>query len=268
MRKLALLPLFVFLSIPAAADPYDGSREARLVRAPRYIAPPSLEERAAPRERSDFADNRPGAARPGSMGGGFIEFLFSGRSELPRSQYQRPWEDMAEREGGRVLNVRRDDPSMFYGQQRPTVDPRFNKQVVEYPTKERPGTVVIDTNNRFLYYVEGNGKAVRYGVGVGRPGFEWAGVKSVSDKKEWPDWRPPAEMLARRPDLPTYMAGGPENPLGARAIYLGSSLYRIHGSNEPHTIGQAVSSGCFRMTNEDVIDLYNRVRVGTKVIVQ
>src|SRR6185369_5334832 len=115
--------------------------------------------------------------------------------------------------------------------------------------------------------VEGNGKAVRYGVGVGRPGFEWAGVKSVTDKKEWPDWRPPAEMLARRPDLPTHMVGGPENPLGARAIYLGSSLYRIHGSNEPHTIGQAVSSGCIRMRNEDVIDLYEKVKVGTKVVV-
>jgi lipoprotein-anchoring transpeptidase ErfK/SrfK len=147
------------------------------------------------------------------------------------------------------------------------MDPRYQKQVVEYPTKEQPGTLVIDTNNRFLYYVQGGGRAIRYGVGVGRPGFEWAGVKTVSEKKEWPDWRPPAEMLARRPELPTYMAGGPENPLGARAIYLGSSLYRIHGSNEPQTIGTAVSSGCIRMKNEDVIDLYERVKVGTKVIV-
>jgi lipoprotein-anchoring transpeptidase ErfK/SrfK len=271
MRKLFLLPLLIciFLSAPAVADPLDTPRDARLVRVPRYVAPPSIDERAQPVERSDFADNQPGAARPGSLGGGFIEFLFTGRSELPRSQYQRPWEDMTERQGqcqGRVLNVRRDDPAMAE-QPRPAMDPRYQKQIVEYPTKEQPGTVVIDTNNRFLYYVQGSGKAIRYGVGVGRPGFEWAGGKSVSEKKEWPEWRPPAEMLARRPELPTYMAGGPENPLGARAIYLGSSLYRIHGSNEPQSIGTAVSSGCIRMRNEDVIDLYERVKVGTKVIV-
>ena len=258
------------ISLPVLADPIDSPRNAQLIRTPRYVTPPSLEERAIPRERSDFADNRPGAARPnptpGSMGGGFIEFLFTGRSELPRTQYQRPWEDMAERDGsGRMLHARRDDPAESYQQQRP--DPRFQKQIVDYPTKEAPGTVVIDTNNRFLYFVEGGGRATRYGVGVGRPGFEWAGVKTVSQMKEWPDWRPPAEMLARRPDLPTYMGGGPENPLGARAIYLGSSLYRIHGSNEPHTIGTAVSSGCIRMRNEDVIDLYERVKVGTRVIV-
>jgi lipoprotein-anchoring transpeptidase ErfK/SrfK len=265
MRKLSFLPFFILLCVPAAADPLDTSRSAQLVRVPRYVAPPSVDERAQPRERSDFADNRPGAARPGSMGGGFIEFLFTGRSELPRSQYQRPWEDMAGRQDGRILNVRRDDPAT--AEQPRAVDPRFQKQIVEYPTKEQPGTLVIDTNNRFLYYVQGAGKAIRYGVGVGRPGFEWAGVKSVSEKKEWPDWRPPSEMLARRPELPTFMAGGPENPLGARAIYLGSSLYRIHGSNEPQTIGTAVSSGCIRMRNEDVIDLYERVKVGTKVIV-
>jgi len=266
MRSLFLfflLSLFVLISLPVLADPFDAPRNTRLVTAPRYVTPPSLGERAMPAERSDFADNRPGAARPqyapGSMGGGFIEFLFTGRSELPRTQYQRPWEDM---DRGRMMNARREDPTAY---ERP--DPRYLKQIVDYPTQEAPGTVVIDTNNRFLYYVEGNGKATRYGVGVGRPGFEWAGVKTVSQKKEWPDWRPPAEMLARRPELPTYMAGGPENPLGARAIYLGSSLYRIHGSNEPQTIGTAVSSGCIRMRNEDVIDLYERVKVGTKVIV-
>ena len=121
--------------------------------------------------------------------------------------------------------------------------------------------------NRFLYLVEENGKALRYGIGVGRPGFTWAGVKQVSAKREWPDWRPPDDMLRRRPDLPRYMAGGPDNPLGARAMYLGDTLYRIHGSNEPWTIGTQVSSGCIRMRNEDVIDLYERVRVGTKVVV-
>jgi lipoprotein-anchoring transpeptidase ErfK/SrfK len=127
--------------------------------------------------------------------------------------------------------------------------------------------VVIDTPNKFLYLVQGSGKALRYGIGVGKPGFEWAGVKTISAKKEWPAWTPPSEMLKRRPDLPRHMEGGPENPLGARAMYLGSTLYRIHGSNEPWTIGTAVSSGCIRMRNQDVIDLYGRVNVGTRVIV-
>ena len=126
---------------------------------------------------------------------------------------------------------------------------------------------MIDTPAKFLYLVQGGGKALRYGIGVGRPGFEWAGVKSVTMKREWPDWRPPAQMLKRRPDLPRHMVGGAGNPLGARALYLGSSLYRVHGTNEPHTIGQAVSSGCIRMLNDDVVDLYNRVKVGTKVVV-
>jgi lipoprotein-anchoring transpeptidase ErfK/SrfK len=146
-------------------------------------------------------------------------------------------------------------------------DPRYNRQVVDYHGQEKPGTVIINTPERMLYLVEPDGKAVRYGIGVGRPGFTWAGVKSVTMKKEWPDWRPPDEMLRRRPDLPHYMPGGPENPLGARALYLGDSLYRIHGSNEPWTIGTQVSSGCIRMRNEDVIDLYGRVPVGARVIV-
>jgi lipoprotein-anchoring transpeptidase ErfK/SrfK len=147
------------------------------------------------------------------------------------------------------------------------IDPRYLPQEVAYQTKEAPGTIVIDTPNKFLYLVEGNGKAKRYGVGVGRPGFTWSGSHSVTAKKEWPDWRPPKEMLARQPYLPKFMAGGPENPLGARAMYLGSTLYRIHGSNEPWTIGRNVSSGCIRMRNEDVVDLYQRVKVGTKVVV-
>ena len=150
--------------------------------------------------------------------------------------------------------------------QRP-FDPKFEKQMVDYSGKESAGTIVIDTPNKFLYLVQGNGKALRYGVGVGKPGFTWAGVKTISAKKEWPDWTPPAEMLQRRPDLPRHMEGGPENPLGARAMYLGSSLYRIHGSNEPWTIGTNVSSGCIRMRNQDVIDLYGRVNVGAKVVV-
>jgi lipoprotein-anchoring transpeptidase ErfK/SrfK len=139
---------------------------------------------------------------------------------------------------------------------------------VLYQTQEKSGTVVINTKERRLYYVLGNGMALRYGIGVGRDGFTWSGVKAVTAKREWPDWSPPEQMLRRRPDLPRYMKGGPDNPLGARAIYLGSTLYRIHGSNEPETIGQAVSSGCFRLTNSDVVDLYDRVTIGTKVIVQ
>jgi len=141
------------------------------------------------------------------------------------------------------------------------------RETVDFDAKYAPGTVVISTNERRLYYVLGNGQAVRYGVGVGRPGFEWAGTRFISSKREWPDWTPPAQMLKRRPDLPRHMEGGVDNPLGARAMYLSGTLYRIHGSNEPETIGQAVSSGCIRMTNDDVIDLYNRVHVGTRVVV-
>lgn len=141
------------------------------------------------------------------------------------------------------------------------------KTTVSYPGPYSPGTVIVNTAERRLYLVVDGGQAIRYGIGVGRVGFTWAGTTAISAKKEWPDWTPPSQMLARRPDLPRHMKGGLENPLGARAMYLGSSLYRIHGSNEPETIGQAVSSGCFRMTNEDVVDLYDRVRVGAKVVV-
>ena len=150
---------------------------------------------------------------------------------------------------------------------RSVVDSVWRKQEVAYATRHAPGTIVVDTPNRFLYLVLGEGRALRYGIGVGRPGFAWTGVKRVTRKAEWPSWRPPEPMLRRQPYLPRYMAGGPDNPLGARALYLGSSLYRIHGTNEPHTIGRNVSSGCIRMMNEDVIDLYNRVRVGAKVVV-
>ncbi len=147
------------------------------------------------------------------------------------------------------------------------VPQKYRRQVVRYDTAEKPGTIVVDTGNKFLYFVMPEGKAMRYGIGVGRPGFSWAGTKTVTRKAEWPSWTPPAEMLKRRPDLPRFMAGGPENPLGARALYLGSTLYRIHGTNEPNTIGREVSSGCIRMTNDDVIDLYGRVGVGAKVVV-
>jgi lipoprotein-anchoring transpeptidase ErfK/SrfK len=142
------------------------------------------------------------------------------------------------------------------------------RTTVSYPSHYKPGTIVINTAERRLYLVLGNDQALRYGIGVGRVGFTWSGVKTVTSKREWPSWTPPQQMLRRRPDLPRFMAGGPDNPLGARALYLGSTLYRIHGSNEPETIGQAVSSGCFRLTNEDVVDLYDRVKVGATVIVQ
>jgi lipoprotein-anchoring transpeptidase ErfK/SrfK len=148
-----------------------------------------------------------------------------------------------------------------------TTSSRFKRQVVNYPTSEAPGTIVIDTPNTYLYLVLGNGQAMRYGIGVGREGFTWAGIKTVEKKAEWPDWHPPQEMLQRQPYLPRMMAGGPGNPLGARAMYLSGSVYRIHGTNEPDTIGQRVSSGCIRLTNEDVTDLYNRAKVGTKVVV-
>ena len=147
------------------------------------------------------------------------------------------------------------------------VDERFRRQVVAYNTSEAPGTIIIDTPNTYLYYVLGGGRAIRYGIGVGRDGFTWAGVQSVARKQEWPDWHPPAEMIERQPYLPRFMAGGPGNPLGARAMYLGNTMYRIHGTNAPQTIGQRVSSGCIRLTNEDVTDLFNRVSIGAKVVV-
>jgi lipoprotein-anchoring transpeptidase ErfK/SrfK len=144
---------------------------------------------------------------------------------------------------------------------------RFRRQVVNYPTNEAPGTIIVDTPNTYLYFVLGGGRAIRYGIGIGREGFTWSGVKTIEKKAEWPDWTPPPEMLERQPYLPRFMAGGPGNPLGARAMYLSGSVYRIHGTNAPHTIGQRVSSGCIRLVNADVEDLYNRVKVGAKVIV-
>lgn len=154
-----------------------------------------------------------------------------------------------------------------YDRQDDAVPAHLRKTIVTYETREAPGTIVIDTDNTYLYYVLGQGRAIRYGVGVGREGFTWSGVQTISRKAEWPDWIPPAEMIARQPYLPRWIGGGPGNPLGARALYLGSSIYRIHGTNDPSTIGKFVSSGCIRMTNEDVVDLFAKVNVGTKVVV-
>jgi lipoprotein-anchoring transpeptidase ErfK/SrfK len=146
--------------------------------------------------------------------------------------------------------------------------PQFRRTMVFFRTNEPPGTIVVHTSERFMYLVQGNNRAMRYGIGVGREGFQWQGLVKISRKAEWPDWTPPQEMLQRQPYLPRFMAGGPGNPMGARALYLGSTVYRIHGTNQPHTIGHAVSSGCFRLVNNDVIDLYERVPLGTKVVIR
>jgi lipoprotein-anchoring transpeptidase ErfK/SrfK len=146
--------------------------------------------------------------------------------------------------------------------------PKYQRQIVLYRSNEAPGTIIVHTAERFLYLVQSNGRALRYAIGVGREGFQWQGLLQVSRKQEWPDWTPPSEMIERQPYLPRFMAGGPGNPMGARALYLGTTVYRIHGTNQPHTIGSAVSSGCFRLVNADIIDLYERAPVGTKVIVR
>ena len=196
------------------------------------------------------------------LGGGFVEFLFGERGPRPMVQAPEPRSDtrpvyLATAPADQTL-----DPARSY-----PADPRYLPQDVDYAGNEPPGTIIVDTPQRFLFIVIAPGKARRYGIGVGRPGFTWSGVHAVTAKREWPDWRPPDEMLARQPWLPHHVAGGPNNPLGARALYLGSTLYRIHGSNEPWTIGQMVSSGCIRMRNEDITDLYERVKVGTRVVV-
>ena len=150
---------------------------------------------------------------------------------------------------------------------RKELPPQFRRTLVDYKTKEPAGTIIVDTPSTYLYLVLGNGKAMRYGIGVGREGFTWSGVEKVSRMAEWPDWHPPEEMIDRQPYLPRFMAGGPGSPLGARALYLGKTIYRIHGTNQPSTIGSFVSSGCIRLTNEDVMDLYTRVKVGSRVVV-
>jgi lipoprotein-anchoring transpeptidase ErfK/SrfK len=209
-----------------------------------------------------------------NMGGGFIEFLFGDRPaqggryrQQPAYQQQPSYEQQNPPLPPIAPQQTMHEQEDASEPEHPPFNPKYEKQLVDYHGNESPGTIVVDTPNKFLFLVQGEGKALRYGIGVGRPGFTWSGIKQVAGKKEWPAWTPPPEMLARRPDLPRHMEGGPQNPLGARAMYLGSSLYRIHGSNEPWTIGTNVSSGCIRMRNEDVIDLYGRVTVGAKVIV-
>jgi len=248
-----------------------------------YVPPPDQNGAAAQPQPLPQPQQR--VAQPqSSLGGGFIEFLFGGAAREP--MIQRPFQPLPEpyprgyqpgqpdeeAQQAALSQLSSNDPATFAPSSQgdmahPAVDPKYDRQLVDYRSEEKPGTIVIDTPRHFLFLVQDSGKAMRYGIGVGRPGFTWEGVKTISAKKEWPDWRPPPDMLQRRPDLPRYMAGGPENPLGARAMYLGSTVYRIHGSNEPWTIGSNVSSGCIRLRNADVIDLYNRVQVGTKVVV-
>jgi lipoprotein-anchoring transpeptidase ErfK/SrfK len=259
MRRLCVSALALSgLLAPAFADPLQIAPQA-------YDRAARSQPAAAPSARQVYA-----AAQP-SLGGGFIEFLFRGAGQgLAAPSYRAPAEpeDSAEqRQASLPVNDPDDADSSYAEAQHAPVDPKYDRQVVPYRGNEPPGTIVVDTPNKFLYLVEDGGKAMRYGIGVGRPGFTWAGVKTITAKREWPDWRPPEAMLKRQPELPRFMAGGPENPLGARAMYLGTTDYRIHGSNEPWTIGHNVSSGCIRLRNADIIDLYGRVKVGTKVVV-
>jgi lipoprotein-anchoring transpeptidase ErfK/SrfK len=254
MQRLSLPALFFAVGLTATV--------------PASASPLSL----APEHYAGAAGDAPvqyvAAQRP-DLGGGFIEFLFGGLGGRSPSGGYGP--------SGPQQGASDVEPQDRYGRLAPgeeaepalpgPMDPKFERQEVAYTGDEPPGTIIIDTPHRFLYLVESGGRALRYGIGVGRPGFTWAGVHRITAKREWPDWTPPEQMLRRRPDLPRHMAGGPDNPLGARAMYLGSTLYRIHGSNEPWTIGHAVSSGCIRLRNQDVIDLYGRVKVGTKVVV-
>jgi lipoprotein-anchoring transpeptidase ErfK/SrfK len=288
MQRLALSTLLTSLTVATASaaplnlDPSAQSAPA----APSGIgtiftaAPP-----VSPSPRYASADGS-------NLGGGFIEMLFGGpgRAQPAAPRYQpAPDYQPAPSYQPAPNMVSQSDPTAPAAYQQPryrafepdagyepvvavepsrrAVDPRYLRQEVSYDGKERPGTVIINTKERLLYLVKESGKATRYGIGVGRQGFTWAGTHNITSKREWPDWRPPPEMLKRQPHLPRYMPGGPDNPLGARAMYLGSTLYRIHGSNEPWTIGQAVSSGCIRMRNDDVIHLYNQVKVGTRVVV-
>ncbi|PXW66861.1 L,D-transpeptidase [Methylobacterium sp. B4] len=211
-------------------------------------------------------------AEPGRYGGGFIEYLMTGSAAgQPRASGVDGYGSLGPARAPVAVEPRTrfaalpNRAPLEEGAIARAVDPRYARQVIGYDGPGRPGQIVIDTGAKYLYLIQPGGQAIRYGIGVGRPGFVWTGAKTITAKREWPDWTPPAEMLRRRPDLPRHMVGGPENPLGARAMYLGTSLYRIHGTNEPHTIGQNVSSGCIRMMNEDVIDLYERTPVGTRV---
>jgi lipoprotein-anchoring transpeptidase ErfK/SrfK len=256
MQRIHLLSLALLSTVAASGTAVAG---------PLSLNPPQRQAPSASTYGAPPAQPAPQVRQPvaqAQYGGNFFEMLFrgpfGGRSQTSQdpSNYRQYPADLG--------------PGMVESPYHPgqaVQDPRYMRQEVRYDGREAAGTIVINTNERMLYLVQGQGRAVRYGIGVGRPGFTWSGTHHITNKREWPDWTPPDEMLKRRPDLPRHMVGGPENPLGARAMYLGSTMYRIHGSNEPWTIGTQVSSGCIRMRNEDVIDLYGRVKVGTKVVV-
>jgi lipoprotein-anchoring transpeptidase ErfK/SrfK len=287
MKKLIAVAAaaLALVATPALAQSYQ---EPAIIGAPAgapqiaYGANPYGRTYATPAHAQPRAVYAPPGQVP-NFGGGFIEGMVVGREPAYRPErrtyavpntngtiYAVPGRALVlPPEERRVYRDRRSQSASLNAAPaaRRTLNPAFKRTEIDYSGPYEPGTIIVDTSTRFLTLVEKGGRAVRYGVGVGKEGFGWKGTEKITRKAEWPDWRPPAEMLKRRPDLPTFMAGGPSNPLGARALYLGNTLYRIHGSNEPWTIGQAVSSGCIRMTNEDVTDLYGRVGVGTKVVV-
>lgn len=284
-RCVSAIALAVALAAPMSAGATGSRYHVVPGLGPQDFAPPSAARhplgapsantgRAPAHNGRAHAPAQPAPVRAANLGGGFIEFLVTGGSGAGASRpiYNTPAPTRVPERPSVETNWQRPVHSRVAPapEARPVsrrIDQRFSRQEVQYSGPHAPGTIVVDTPRRFLYLVQPGGRAIRYGIGVGRPGFEWAGVKRVTRKAEWPDWRPPAAMLKRRPDLPRFMSGGPDNPLGARALYLGSSLYRIHGTNEPWTIGRNVSSGCIRMMNHDVIDLYQRVRVGSRVVV-
>jgi lipoprotein-anchoring transpeptidase ErfK/SrfK len=268
MHRLVFTPILAVFAVTAAsAGPLNLNPPGLLGHG---AGAPTSGQIPAPL-RADATPVQPVNAQGPDFGGGFLGLLFGGPGRHNGAPRYEPDRTMMPQNDHQPASYRQQidpaDEGQSFQPGRPAVNPRFMKQVVGYGGNEKPGTVIINTNERLLYLVQEDGTAIRYGIGVGRPGFAWAGVHHVTRKREWPDWTPPPEMLKRRPDLPRHMEGGPDNPLGARAMYLGSTLYRIHGSNEPWTIGQAVSSGCIRMRNEDVIDLYSKVKVGTKVVV-
>ncbi|MFZ0526303.1 MAG: L,D-transpeptidase [Xanthobacteraceae bacterium] len=291
MRRICTTALLLSaLSAPAFAQsavyPYGGQpayapqqpppRQSYYVQQPRYAnAPPSDQQAypgAAPQGYAAAAAPAPDAAPANSGGRGFLQSIFGGPTiNVPVSHlylgYQAPQPEAQPAPAAPPPQQQAYNPANPADESNYPIDPKFTRQVVAYNGGEKAGTIIVDTPDKFLFLVEDGGKAMRYGIGVGRPGFTWSGVKSITAMKEWPDWTPPPEMIARQPGIPHFMAGGIGNPLGARAMYLGSTLYRIHGSNEPWTIGQNVSSGCIRMRNEDVEDLYNRVHIGTKVVI-
>ena len=268
MRRISIAALVLsVLSVPALAEPLSINPGA--YNAGSVVAPPD-----APASATEAMPTTPPvrvADAQANLGGGFLQFLFGGPPSRAEPQSYAPVPNAAMPAAPAQIATLGGDADAAAADAgddgHPPVDPKFDRQVVAYDGKEPAGTIIVDTPHKFLYLIEEGRKAMRYGIGVGRPGFTWSGVKTITAKREWPDWRPPEAMLKRQPELPRFMAGGPQNPLGARAMYLGSTDYRIHGSNEPWTIGHNVSSGCIRLRNADVIDLYNRVKVGTKVVV-